>query len=69
MAFILKAFAALTAAILLIGTLLGSIVTVGGFLLATIKVLTIVIFFALLVMIILFILKDRSNRRRESADF
>lgn len=69
MAVILKAFGAITAAILLIGTLLGSILTLGGFLLTAVKILTIVIFVGLLVMIVLFVFRDRCRRRREASNF
>ena len=68
MAFILKAIAGITALMLLVITLLGSIITLGGFLLAAIKVLIIVIFVAVLVMIVLSILRDRSRRRHEARD-
>src|SRR6185369_6071919 len=51
MAFIIKAFAGISALILLVVTLLGSILTLGGFLLAAIKVLIVVIFVAVLSLI------------------
>ncbi len=69
MAFILKAIAGITALMLLVITLLGSIITLGGFLLAAIKVLIVVIFLAVLVMIVFSILRDRSRRRHEAHDF
>ena len=68
MAFIIKAFAGISALILLVVTLLGSILTLGGFLLAAIKVLIVVIFVAVLVLVLLSILRDRSRRRREASD-
>jgi hypothetical protein len=66
MAFILKAIAGITALILLVITLLGSIITLGGFLLVAIKVLIVVIFLAVLTMIVFSILRDRSRRRHEA---
>jgi NADH:ubiquinone oxidoreductase subunit 6 (subunit J) len=68
MAFILKAIAGITALMLLVITLLGSIITLGGFLLAAIKVLIIVIFVAVLIMIVFSILRDRSRQRHEAHD-
>jgi len=68
MAFILKAIAGITALMLLVITLLGSIITLGGFLLAAIKVLIVVIFLAVLIMIVFSILRDRSRRRYEAHD-
>ena len=68
MAFILKALGGITALILLVVTLLGSILTLGGFLLVAIKVLIVVIFLAVLTLVIFSILRDRSRRRREASD-
>lgn len=68
MAFILKALGGITALILLVVTLLGSILTLGGFLLVAIKVLIVVIFVAVLTLVIFSILRDRSRRRREASD-
>ena len=68
MAFILKALGGITALILLVITLLGSIITLGGFLLAAIKVLIVVIFLAVVTMIVFSILRDRSRRRHEATD-
>jgi amino acid permease len=68
MAFILKALGGITALILLVITLLGSIVTLGGFLLTAIKVLIVVIFLAVVIMIVFSILRDRSRRRHEATD-
>ena len=68
MALILKALAGISALILLVITLLGSIVTVGGFLISAIKVLIVVIFFAVLAMVVFSILRDRSRRRSEATN-
>ena len=66
MALILKAIGGMTALILLVLTLLGSIITLGSFLLAAIKVLIIVVFLAVVTMIVFSILRDRSRRRHEA---
>ena len=68
MAFILKALGGIAALILLLITLLGSIVTLGGVLLTAIKVLIVVIFLAVVTMIVFSILRDRSRRRHEATD-
>jgi hypothetical protein len=68
MALILKALAGISALVLLVVTLLGSIVALGGFLLTAIKILIVVIFVAVLTLIGFSILRDRSRRRREAAD-
>jgi NADH:ubiquinone oxidoreductase subunit 6 (subunit J) len=68
MAFLLKAIGGITALILLVITLLGFLITLGGFLLGAIKVLIVVIFVAVLAMIVFSILRDRSHRRREVRD-
>ena len=68
MAFILKALGGITALILLVVTLLGSIVTIGGLLLTMIKVLIVVIFVAVLILVTFSILRDRSRKRREAND-
>jgi preprotein translocase subunit SecF len=68
MAILLKALAGISALVLLVVTLLGSIVTIGGFLLTAIKVLTVVIFVAVLTLIGFSILRDRLNRRREASN-
>jgi hypothetical protein len=65
MALLLKAIGGITALILLVITLLGSILTLGGFLLAAIKILIVVIFIAVITMIGFSILRDRSRRRQE----
>ena len=69
MGLILKALGAITALILLVITLLGSVITLGGFLLGAIKILVIAIFLALLIGIIFTIIRDRSQRKREARDF
>ena len=68
MAFILKALGGITALILLVVTLLGSILTLAGFLLAAIKVLIVVIFLAVLTLVTFSIFRDRSRRRREASE-
>ena len=68
MGFILKAIGGITALILLVITLLGSLITLGGFLLSAIKILIVVIFFAVVILIGFSILRDRSRRRRDAAD-
>ncbi len=69
MGLIFKAFGAITALILLVVTLLGSVITLGGFLLGAIKILIIAIFLALLIGIVFTIIRDRSQRKREAKDF
>jgi len=68
MAILLKALAGISALILLVVTLLGTIITLGGFLLTAIKVLIVVIFVAVLSLIGFSILRDRLNRRREASN-
>lgn len=68
MALLLKAIGGVIALILLVITLLGSILTLGGFLLAAIKVLIVVVFIAVITMIGYSILRDRSRRRHETGD-
>jgi hypothetical protein len=68
MALLLKAIGGITALILLVITLLGSILTLGGFLLVAIKVLIVVMFLAVITMIGFSILRDRSRRRHETGD-
>jgi hypothetical protein len=68
MAFILKALGGITALILLVVTLLGSIVTIGGLLLTMLKVLIVVIFVAVLILVTFSILRDRSQKRREARE-
>ena len=68
MALLLKALAGISALILLVVTLLGSIITLGGFLLTAIKVLIVVIFVAVITMVVVSILRrplappPRSNK-------
>jgi hypothetical protein len=69
MGLILKALGAITALILIVITLLGSVITLGGFLLGAIKILIIAIFLALLIGIIFTIVRDRSQHKREAQDF
>ena len=69
MAFLLKAIGGITALILVVITLLGSLVALGGFLLTAIKVLIVVIFIAVIAMVVFAILRDRSHHRSESGDF
>ncbi len=65
---ILKAFGglgAIIALILLVIALLKQLIALVGFLLAAVKIGIVVVFIALLVMIGLAILRDRSRKRRE----
>jgi hypothetical protein len=68
MAFLFKAIGGITALLLLVITLLGSIGTLGAFLLTAIKIFIVVIFLAVLFMVVFSILRDRSRRRRETED-
>ena len=68
MAFLIKAIGGLTALILLVITLLGTIITLGGFVLGAIKVLIVVVFVAVIVLVAFSIFRDRSHRRREVRD-
>ena len=68
MAFLLKAIGGIAALILVVITLLGSIISLGGVLLTAIKVLIVVVFLAVVTLICFSILRDRSRRRREAAD-
>ena len=68
MGFIVKAIGGITALILLAITLLGSLITLGGFLLTAIKVLIVVIFLAVVILIGFSIFRDRSRRRRDAVD-
>jgi hypothetical protein len=65
MAFLIKAIGGITALILLVITLLGSLITLGGFLLTAVKILIVVIFFAVIILIGFSILRDRSSRRHD----
>ena len=68
MTLILKALGAISALILLVIALFSSLIALGGFLLAAIKVAIIVMFLVLLGMILLAILRDRTRRRHEAQD-
>jgi hypothetical protein len=68
MAFLIKAIGGIVALFLLIVTLLGSLITVGGFLLGAIKVLIVVIFVSVLLMIVFSMVRDRSRRDRGVRD-
>jgi membrane protein YdbS with pleckstrin-like domain len=69
MAILLKVLGGITALILLVATLLGSIITLGGFLLAAIKILIIIVFLSVVTLVIVSIIRDRSHRRRASEEF
>jgi Mn2+/Fe2+ NRAMP family transporter len=66
MALLLKAIAGFTALVLLAVTLFGQVLALGGVLLAAIKVAVVVIFFAVLALILFFILRDRFRNKRET---
>ena len=66
MALLLKAIAGVTALVLLAVTLFGQVLALGGVLLAAIKVAVVVIFFAVLALILFFILRDRFRNKRET---
>ena len=68
MGLLLKAIGGIAALILLVIALLGSIITLGGFLLTAIKVLIVVIFLAVVTLIGVSILRGRSRRRDEVED-
>lgn len=68
MALILKALAGISAVVLLAITLFSSLIALGGVLLAAIKFAVVAVFIAVIVMIVFFIVRDRSRRRREGAD-
>ena len=69
MVLLLKALGAIAALVAIVITLLGSILTLGGFLLAAIKVLIIVVFLSVMTLVIVSILRERSHRRRTPEDF
>lgn len=69
MALILKALAGISALVLLAVTLFGSLIAIGGALLAAIKFAVIAIFIAVVIMIVFTIVRDRSRRRHESVEF
>lgn len=66
MAFLFKAIAAVTALGLLVVTLFGQLLALGGVLLVAIKIAVIVIFLAVLTLIVFFILRDRCRNKRET---
>ena len=66
MALLFKAIAGFTALVLLAVTLFGQVLALGGVLLAAIKVAVVVIFFAVLALIVFFILRDRFRNKRET---
>lgn len=66
MAILIKAVAGGVALILLIATLLGQLLALGGALLAAVKFAVVVIFLCVLTLIVFFILRDRLRHRRES---
>ena len=66
MALILKAIAGVAALVLLVVTLFGQILALGGVLLAAVKVAVVVIFLSVLTLIVFFILRDRFRRKRET---
>ncbi|HEX3281443.1 MAG TPA: hypothetical protein VHR36_09460 [Pyrinomonadaceae bacterium] len=66
MAFLIKAIAGVTAIALLVVTLFGQLLALGGVLLVAIKVAVVVIFFAVLTLLVFFILRDRCRNKREA---
>jgi hypothetical protein len=66
MVFLFKAVAGITALGLLIVTLFGQLLALGGVLLAAIKIAVIVIFLAVLTLVVFFILRDRCRHKREA---
>jgi Mn2+/Fe2+ NRAMP family transporter len=66
MALLLKAIAGFTELVLLAVTLFGQVLALGGVLLASIKVAVVVIFFAVLALILFFLLRDRFRNKRET---
>ena len=66
MALLFKAIAGVSALILLVVTLFGQLLALGGVLLVAIKVAVVVIFLAVLTMIVFFILRDRCRDKRET---
>ena len=69
MALILKALAGISALVLLAITLFSSLLALGGVLLAAIKFAVVAVFIAVVVMVVFSMVRDRSRRRHESADF
>ncbi len=66
MALLLKAIAGVAALVLLVVTLFGQILTLGGVLLAAIKIAVVVIFLAVLTSVVFLILRDRFRHKRET---
>jgi len=66
MVFLFKAIAGITALGLLIVTLFGQLLALGGVLLVAIKIAVIVIFLAVLTLVVFFILRDRCRYKREA---
>ena len=66
MALLLKAIAGVAALVLLVVTLFGQILTLGGMLLAAIKIAVVVIFLSVLTLVVFFILRDRFRHKREA---
>lgn len=66
MALLLKAIAGVTTLVLLAVTLFGSVLALGGILLAAIKLAVVLIFLAVLALIVFFILRDRCRQKRDA---
>jgi hypothetical protein len=66
MAILLKAIAGVAALVLLVATLFGQVLALGGVLLVAIKVAIVVIFLSVLTLIVFFILRDRFRHKREA---
>jgi hypothetical protein len=66
MAILLKAIAGVAALGLLVVTLFGQLLALGGVLVAVIKVAVVVIFLSVLTLIVFFILRDRVRHKRET---
>ena len=66
MVFLFKAIAGITALGLLIVTLFGQLLALGGVLLVAIKIAVIVIFLAVVTLVVFFILRDRCRHKREA---
>ncbi len=64
MALLLKAIAGVAALVLLLVTLFGQILTLGGVLLAAIKIAVVVIFLSVLTLIVFLILRDRFRQKQ-----
>jgi len=66
MAILPKAIAGVAALGLLVVTLFGQLLALGGVLVAVIKVAVVVIFLSVLTLIVFFILRDRVRHKRET---